>query len=335
MMQETTGDNYKISPIIVEPIDLLPLTESTSSQNSPPNNEPIIAQIKLQITDLECFKSILIAKNYKEYIEKYKELQAWLSSRDYAQAQYVELDMLFDYFDFWQNDYDPRTQKMHEILQELQQTRPNDARLMNLLHNLRESASSATLFHLFYFTIQEIQHKESVNLYLCRQMQELLNLQINKLQDRLENLLPPPPNLPETQPHQQSQEPPFPVIPNSPHPMSLNGALAIVGSSLVGACVLLNLSPQFALLLGIHLSPAMFVILVLAGSSMAIYGISRKDPNDSPRPGGNPPQQAQESSIFSLKFWKSGCGFWPIEKQQNDGAAFGNNAAVVTQQIKR
>lgn len=330
MMQETKEEEKKsVSPLIVEPIDLL--TETSSSQNSPPNNEPIIAQIKVQIADLERFKSVLTTKNYKEYLEKYTELKAWLPSRDYAQAQYEQLDMLFDYFDFWQNDYDQRTQKMHEILQELRQALPNDKILKKFLLNLTESTSSRTLFHLFYFTIQEIQHKQSVSLALCTHMQELLNLQINKLQERLDDLSPPPPAPLVTQSHQQSDAH-LSIIPNLPHLMSSNTVLIIVGSSLVGTSVLLNLSPQFALLLGIHLSPAMFVILVVAGASMAIYGLSRKDPNDSPRPSGNSRPQAQESSCFSLQYWKSGFGFWPIEEQPDD-EQLANNTTVVSQPI--
>lgn len=295
-----------------------------------PNNEPLIAQCTLQIEDLQQFKAVLAAKTYKEFVQKYTDLKNWLPSRNYIPNQFEQMDVLFDYFDFLDDEYDLRTQKIQEIMQELKHIAPNDTRLTQFLTKKSTSNHSNTLFNLFYFTITEINYKKSTNLPLCVLMEDLLNLQIEKLQIRLEELLPAPCIAAQSSFDATSISA---VEPPPTQTMSSNTILAIAGAGLVSASILLNLCPKFALLLGIHLSPTMFVIFVVAGASMAIYGLSHKDPENSPPSDGhNSP--TQDSLFFSLQYLKSCFGFWSREEPATPTASI-YNAVTSDQTMSR
>ena len=58
---------------------------------------------------------------------------------------------------------------------------------------------------------------------------------------------------------------------------SQNHIMAIAGSALMSVSLLLHLNPSFGLLVGLHVSPPMFVVLFVIGGAMAIYGISRRE----------------------------------------------------------
>lgn len=285
----------------------------TSSPYTLPNQDHLIAQLKLQIEELQQLNTVLTPQNYQDYLQKYQALLTWLPTHGYIKDQFQQLDMLFDSFDFLQNEHDERSIKLLEILNELRSLFQEESVQKKFNSILTEPSHCKVLYTMLYFTMRAIQQKESIHLPIRSQMQALVELQIDRLHAQLTNLLPLPPappidhNIP-----QAVMTPPFPpisqgsIFPN-PATLSTNTLLILAGSGLVSTCVLLNLSPKFAMLLGIHLSPPMFVLLVVIGAGMVAYGLSQKEPDPTPT------IDRQKPSWFSLEFWKSGCGFWSSE----------------------
>ena len=315
--EDITPRSREPSPTLANPEIVDVEFPSLSDHQEVQSNEQIIEQLTKRIDALRQIQSVF-TENYPEYVENYKSLCAWLVDNGYTKDNLSDLDLLLDNFEF----EDMRFTITSNIIAALQNYYPDKPEISACL----EPENAPIFFTLFYFTMNAVQQHENVRLPVCSQMSRLLTLQCENLQSHICDLLPPPSPSPIkytptiAQPPSSNRAEDIPqasgvaaaITTQPPTPsvffgLSANTWMILIGSSLVTTSVLLNLSPKFAMLLGVYLSPFMFVLLVVIGAAMTIYGASQRDPESLP------PPNSQRPSCFSLEFWRSGCGFWPRE----------------------
>lgn len=212
-----------------------------------------------KLEDLEQIAQILSVSDYTSHVKNYTNFFTYFKNRGYKKTQPQQWDQLLSNFDFMDDPKDSRTILVYELTLAYRLSHPR-------------RTSPPNFFTLLYFTIHSIHTNRSTQISVCQTMHQLILAQKNAIQHSF-------------QPHfrllQNSNtqntsplDPDFPVL-----TCSNNRWLAILGFAMIGLSTVLNLNPQFALSLGISLSPAMFVILVVVGAIFAGYGISRKEPD--------------------------------------------------------
>ena len=179
---------------------------------------------------------------------------------------------------------------------------------------------SANLNKQLDVTFQNIHDQRITTTSECIQARQLIAAQIAFVKQRLEDITRPiSQESPIRAQHNQagplvleiSQPPSPPIVPASPYCLSRNKTIATAGCGLMGGSLLLHLNPTFALMVGIHLSPAMFVVLVVTGACMAGYGLSRKEspPANTGTPVLQSPfygRQIEQFLQFCFSFGRSG-----------------------------
>ncbi|MBP6918470.1 MAG: hypothetical protein KBB94_06110 [Legionellaceae bacterium] len=270
-------------------------------------NDELIANITKQLADLRQIDHVLAAANLREYLIRYEQFKREYLQRGYQRGEHHTWDLLLDNFDFAGNRMDPRTHKMHQAF--------------DVCHGAQtEEQSSPSFFHLLYVTFQSIHDKKITTTSQCHRVRQLIAAQITIVEQRMKDITRPI----SQESHigaQHNQEGPLvleinqppsrPIVHASPYFLSLNKTIAAAGCGLMGGSLLLHLNPTFALMVGIHLSPAMFVVLVVAGACMAGYGLSRKEP---PRANTGTPvlqspfygRQIEQFLKFCFSFGRSG-----------------------------
>ncbi len=268
-----------------------------------PNHE-LIANIRKQLDDLQQIDHVLAAANFSEYCSRYEQFKREFQGRGYKKGEHHTWNLLLDNFDFANNSMDSRTQKMHQAYEECRSV------------HTPEPSSSSLFHHLLYTTFQRIQEQKTTTTSECIRVRELIAAQIAILEQRLnevsqESHIGAQHNQKGPLVLKINQPPSRPIVPASPYFLSRNKTIAAAGFGLMGSSLLLHLSPTFALMVGIHLSPAMFVVLVVAGACMAGYGLSRKEP---PRANTGTPvlqspfygRQIEQFLKFCFSFGRSG-----------------------------
>jgi hypothetical protein len=226
---------------------------------------PILTQ---KNQDLDSIDQVLSAPDFQEYLRRYKQFLADFKQRGYINQRSKKWESLFDHFSFKPVTSDSRRAILCNIISDYQSTD----------HSTREEPN---FFQIFTFAIRSIHHNKTTDLPICHNLRQLIAAQKNSLHHRQSftkhsNHRSSSPYFIKQSPSKKKE------VPNRVYQRGTCGThnlLALVGLGLISINVVLNLNPKFALLLGIHLSPAMFVVLVAVGACMVGYGVSRKEPD--------------------------------------------------------
>jgi hypothetical protein len=272
-------------------------------------NDELIATITQKIAALQQIEELLATVDFQTYITRYNQFKQAFSHKGYKIQTW---NLLFDNFDFASNPRDPRTTMLRAVLE---------------LHAEQPDISGSPSFHrLLCVNFQNIHQHKTTDFPGCQQLRNLIDLQITSLQQRIVAATNPVTEQPAGALSPILDEDGQPKPQSSPYCLSRNKTIAVVGFGIIGISLLLHLNSSFALLVGIHLSPAMFVVLVVAGACMAGYGISRKEqPNAPPaiRPAAaswQPPfygQQIEQILKFCFKFGRTGAYNLPNNSSTN------------------
>ena len=236
-------------------------------------NDELSANLNKQLEDLLQIYGVLAAANFDEYLILYKKFKLEYPQRGYKKGEHHTWDLLLDNFDFADNKMDPRTQEMRQACVKCRGTQTAEP-------------ISPSFFHFLRVTFKSINDQKKTATSECIQIKQLIAAQIAIVEQRLKDITRPISQESHIRAQHQegplvleiSQPPSRPIVPASPYFLSRNKTIAAAGFGLLGGSLLLQLNPTFALMVGIHLSPAMFVVLVVTGACMAGYGLSRKEP---------------------------------------------------------
>ncbi len=202
---------------------------------------------------------LLAAKDFKEYRKNHPKLMSYLAENGYKKGAYETLDALFDNFDFKIEPEDPRTTQL--------QTMCADVRV--------NITSSALFFHLLHTTFNKIADKKNPAVMARGHMRKLIGLQQTDIQRRISALLS---DQLKSQP--TSDAPQAQVVANSNLRQTcakygIPAAVFTVGISLTTVSALMQLSPQFALLVGVKVAPLMLVSVAALGAVLAAFAVYR------------------------------------------------------------
>lgn len=231
-------------------------------------NDELSATLQKQIDDLTEIDLVLAADDFPEYLRRYAQFRREFPSRGYRSKEQAPWDLLFNQFEFQGNNWDLR------------------ARIFNRHYQDFAFQFNSSIFHdLLTDTFNSIHAARNPRTLECDHLRELIASQITALRRDLASRMPAESNQ-NSNPTTMSQPlAPAPLLKSfaivTPAPpqscLSQNCGLLITGSTLMSASLLLQLNPSFGLLIGLHLSPPLFVLVFVIGGAMAIYGISRKE----------------------------------------------------------
>jgi hypothetical protein len=235
-------------------------------------NDELIATITKQLEDLRQINQVLTAPNFQDYLTRYAQFKQYFLGRGYRRDS-RPWNLLLDNFDFVLDLRDLRTQALHRALSATAQI---------------DKQSSLNLHDLLHITFHNIHTHKNTDFFQCNAVQSLISEQITILEQRLVPATPHQAGLThsDVRNHQpshgtQSQEI---IVHASWQLLTRHKMIAGSGAGLMGTSLLLHLAPSFALIVGIHLSPAMFVVLFVLGACLFGYGISRKEQPTTPPP---------------------------------------------------
>ncbi len=285
--------------------------QATTEPSIDPINEQLIADLQSKLQNIAQIDHVLASNNRFEYQTRRQQFEQWLPSKGYTKEFYPKLDDLFDNFTFettlFQDARKSQTRRTFGAFYSVYGQHPT------LRRCFMETTPPTRLFQLLCLSFQSISDKQD---HLKQNVRDLIALQTTDLQRRLAQaeaknrpIIAPIPVIPVAS---HSTEPPLPQanlidptqpyippIAQSQYPDFKTLSFLVAGGGLLGLSFMQILSPQFALLLGIHFSPVMLVLLVLAGSSLAGYGLYQMEAarHQVPTDGNTNPPQATTASV--------------------------------------
>lgn len=269
-------------------------------------NDKLIPTITKQLEDLRQINQVLTAPNFQDYLTRYAQFNQYFLGRGYRNNS-LPWNLLLDNFDFVLDQGDLRTQALHHALATTAQS---------------DEQSSLNLHDLLHITFNNIHTHKNTDFFQCNAVQSLISEQITILEQRLVPATPHQAGLAHCDAHNhppshgtQSQEI---IVHASWQLLTRHKMIAGSGAGLMGTSLFLHLAPSFALSVGIHLSPAMFVVLFVVGSCLFGYGISRKEQPTTP-PLTNSNTSNGYASLYGVQIEKF-LRFFFIFRQQESAA---------------
>lgn len=254
-------------------------------------NDDSIATITKQLEDLRQINRVLTAPNFQDYLTRYAQFKQYFLGRGYSRDS-RPWNLLLDSFSFVLNPSDLRTQALELAFSAAEQS---------------DEQSSLNLHALLYITFRNIHTHKSTDFFQCNAVQDLISEQITILEQYLVHATPHQAGLTHSdvcnhQPSHGTQSQGS-IVQASWQLLTRHKLIAGSGAGLMSTSLLLHLAPSFALIVGIHLSPAMFVVLFVVGACLFGYGISRKE-QPTPPPPTNSNTSNGYASLYGVQIEK-------------------------------